>query len=57
LRAAFFQALSQPDMKELMRTKGMTLVVDPKEDFAGLIREETAFWTKHAKELGITQAQ
>lgn len=57
LRAAFFQALSQPDMKERMRTMGMTLVVDPKEDFAGLIREETAFWTKHAKELGITQAQ
>jgi hypothetical protein len=44
-------------MKERMRTMGMTLVVDPKEDFAGLIREETAFWTKHAKELGITQAQ
>ncbi|MFM1987951.1 MAG: hypothetical protein RJA99_908 [Pseudomonadota bacterium] len=57
LKAAFFQALSQPDMKERMRVMGMTLLNDPKEDVAGLIREEAAFWSKHAKELGLAQAQ
>ena len=57
LRAAFFQALSQPDMKERMRVMGMTLLNDPKEDVAGLIREEATFWSKHAKELGLVQAQ
>lgn len=57
LRTAFFQALSQPDMKERMRVMGMTLLNDPKEDVAGLIREEASFWSKHAKELGLSQAQ
>ncbi len=57
LRSAFFQALSQPDMKERMRVMGMTLLNDPKEDVAGLIREEASFWSKHAKELGLVQAQ
>jgi len=57
LKAAFFHAVSQPDMKERMRIMGMTLLNDPKEDVTALIREEASFWSKHAKELGLMQAQ